>query len=419
MRVDSKYRQQALFIVILASLVSLFLSRAALSITTFTFVGLACIHNDFPAQLKRFFSDYFLVGIACLFFIPLVTGLWSSDLREWGNVLRLKLPLVFFPLAFAGGWQLKPLQWKIIGLTFIFLVFAGTGWSTWQYLQDPAGANDRYLRAKLFATPLNDDHIRFSWLVSVAILTVTVLWKQAGKMLRWVLLVTAAWMVAYLHLLSARTGLGALYIIVLYFLIRFILQKRSWKQVVLPLVLLVGLPLLAWLFIPSFQNRIRYFQYDFSYVKRAEYLPGANDGNRFLSIRGGLDIIEKHPFGVGAGDVENEMFSWYEQQVPGMLETDKLYPSSEWLIYGMMAGWPGMIAFTVIMILPLFIVTKTNRFYWICLNTTAAFSFMFDVGLEVQYGIFCYSMIVLWWWKWFMGESGIGNRESGIGNRES
>ena len=26
--------------------------------------------------------------------------------------------------------------------------------------------------------------------------------------------------------------------------------------------------------------------------------------------------------------------------------------------------------------------------------------FVFDIGLEVQFGIFIYSFIVLWWWKW-------------------
>jgi O-antigen ligase len=412
MRVVSNYRQQAIFIVIIAGLVSLFLSRAALSITTFTLVGLACIHRDFPAQLKKFFANYFLVAMAGLFFIPLISGLWSNDMKEWSDVIRLKLPLFFLPLAFAGSWQLTFSQWKTIALIFIFLVFAGTGWSSFQYWQDPVAANDEYLRAKLFATPLDDDHVRFSWLVSVAVLTIAVLWKQVSRLLKWILFFTALWLVVYLHLLSARTGLFSLYIIVFYFFVRHLFINRSMKHAVTAVAVLIILPVLAWFFIPSFQNRIAYFKYDIAYVKRAEYLPGANDGNRFLSIRAGLAVLKEHPLGVGAGDVENEVFAWYKNNVPGMLETDKIYPASEFLIYGLIAGWPGIIAFTTIMLLPLFVNNLQNRFFWICLNTTAAFSFMFDVGLEVQYGIFSYGMIVLWWWKWFE------SRESGI-NRES
>jgi O-antigen ligase len=401
MRVVSNYRQQAIFIVIISTLISLFVSRAALSITMCALVALACIHKDFPRQFKRFISHPLLLALSALFFIPLISGLWSEDVKEWANVLRLKLPLLFFPLAFAGNWQLTKHHWKLVATVFVLLVFAGSCWSTWQYFIDPHYANDQYLKAKLFATPLNDDHIRFSWLVSTAILAITVLWSQTEKKYRWMLVFIATWLIVYLHMLAARTGLFSFYIILGYYLARQLFLKRSLKATTGLLAMLVILPLLAWLFIPSFQNRIRYFRYDFSYVRKAMYLPGANDGNRFLSIRGGLSIMEKNPFGVGAGDVENAIFKWYDANVPGMLPTDKLYPSSEWLIYGMIAGWPGMICFTAIMLIPLFIKTLSNRLAWVILNSTAAFSFMFDVGLEVQYGIFIYVLIVLWWWKWF------------------
>jgi hypothetical protein len=59
----------------------------------------------------------------------------------------------------------------------------------------------------------------------------------------------------------------------------------------------------------------------------------------------------------------------------------------------------GIIVFACIMIIPFFISIK-NRLVWIMLNATVAFSFLFDIGLEVQFGIFIYSFIVLWWWKW-------------------
>jgi hypothetical protein len=31
-----------------------------------------------------------------------------------------------------------------------------------------------------------------------------------------------------------------------------------------------------------------------------------------------------------------------------------------------------------------------------------AFSFLFDIGLEAQFGVFVYAFIVLWWWKWLI-----------------
>jgi O-antigen ligase len=403
MRVVSNYRQQAIFIVIIASLGALFVSRAALSISMFSLIALCCIHQDFPQQLKAFFSNYFLLGMSLLFFIPLVSGLWSEDLHEWIGVLRLKLPLFFLPLAFAGSWQLKDSQWRTIAMIFVLIVFAGSVWSALQYIGDVSAANESYLRAKVFATPLANDHVRFSWIVSIAILTIMLLRETFSGWFKWLFVFIALWLVVYLHLLAARTGLASLYIMVGYFFIRFIFLKRSLRAGLIALFVLIIMPLLAWLFVPSFQNRIRYFKYDFSYVKTGTYLPGGNDGNRFLSIRAGLDILKDHPFGVGAGDVENVVFKWYDQNVPGMVDTDRIYPSSEWLVYGLIAGWPGLVLFTAIMLLPLLLKKMRNRIFWVCLNSTAAFSFMFDVGLEVQYGIFIYAILILWWWKWLAG----------------
>jgi hypothetical protein len=58
-----------------------------------------------------------------------------------------------------------------------------------------------------------------------------------------------------------------------------------------------------------------------------------------------------------------------------------------------------MILFTIIMLIPFFIKNVHHRFYWVMLNTIVAFSLIFDPGLKVQYGVFLYSFIVLWWWK--------------------
>jgi hypothetical protein len=62
-------------------------------------------------------------------------------------------------------------------------------------------------------------------------------------------------------------------------------------------------------------------------------------------------------------------------------------------------GWLGIILFGLVMAVPFFIKTP-HRFYWNFLNLALLLPFLFDVGLEVQYGVFLYAFILLWWWKW-------------------
>lgn len=179
-----------------------------------------------------------------------------------------------------------------------------------------------------------------------------------------------------------------------------LLQKKSRTLTVLLLLAVIALPLLAYYAVPTFQNRVRYLVYDFSFVKKAEYLPGANDGARVMSLKAGWQVLQKAPWGVGAGDVMHEADKWYAAHVPNVLPTDKFYPSSEWLLYGAFAGWIGVVLFTAIMLIPFFTTVCLPKIFWVALQATAAFSFAYDMGLEVQYGIFLYAFVTFWWWKW-------------------
>jgi hypothetical protein len=382
-------------------LVSLFISRAALSVSMIIFLAAAMVHSHFVNQIKTFLRCPVLIGMTALFIIPMVSGLWSSDVEEWADFMRIKLPLLAFPVAFAGSWQLGNRQWKIIALVFLFLCFTGCCWSMAQYLSNVAGINASYLRAKAIPTPLENDHVRFSWMICMAVITSLLLLEQTAN--RWhkgLLVLLGLFFAVYLHILSARTGLLCLYIFMVMLLLHIVLMNGRRKFALVMLASLVLLPLLAWNFLPTFRNRISYIVYDLSYARNNVYLPGSNDGNRILSLKAGWSMLKEYPMGTGTGDVFSYTNQWFDRNVPGMLATDRYYPSSEWLIYAGAAGWAGVILFTVIMVLPFFYPTRRASFYWVALHAVAAASFIFDVGLEVQFGVFIYTFLVLWWWKW-------------------
>ncbi|RYZ22981.1 MAG: hypothetical protein EOO16_06990 [Chitinophagaceae bacterium] len=412
-----KYRQPVLLGILMFSVLSLFVSRAGLSISMIAFVALTALHRDIGTQLRHLLRQPVLLGMTGLFAVPLVSGLWSANTGEWAGALQIKLPLLFFPLAFAGRWQLSARQWRLLAWFFLGCVAAGAAWSLAGYLAHFAAHNDGFLRAQTFATPLGDDHVRFSWLVSVAALTVIVLWRASERRLRWLLGVLFAFYALYLHILAARTGLGSFYLVLAACGIYLVWRRRSWQLGTVALALLVAAPLLAWRFLPSFHNRVQYIRYDFAFVKGGTYTPGANDGNRFLSIRAGLDLMRQYPGGVGFGDIFPSANEWYDTHYPGMLRNDRFYPSSEWLVYGVGAGWAGALLFSLCMLLPLLQRGMRHRFWWIVLNGSAAFSFLFDIGLEVQYGVYLYVFLILWWWKWLTPDPGPADYASEPVNR--
>jgi O-antigen ligase len=399
--IDKSSKQQFIFFLMTLMLLSLFTSRFVLSIAFIFFLLLTCFHKNFIQQLLSFLKNPLLLGISFLFFIPFITWFWTEDKSMWMRFARIKLPLFLFPLAFAGNWQLSSKQWRWTAYFFLLLVFAGCCWSLWEYLQHIHAVHGEYLKAKIFSTPLENDHVRYSLLVCVGTICCVVLMKEIPeRKIKIILAFVCVFFIVYLHILSARTGLISLYIFLVAGVIYLILSLKESRWIPWLLILIIAMPVVAWFLLPTFQNRIRYNLYDLSNVRENKYVPGANDGNRILSMKAGWFVLREHPFGVGC-DVVDKTYEWYDRNLPQMLETDKLFPSSEPLMYAGFLGWPGLILFVVIMFIPGFRRTKKNYFFWLVLNFIMLFSFLFDIGLEAQFGVFIYAFIVLWWWKWF------------------
>jgi O-antigen ligase len=394
-------RKELIFVSIVLMLVSLFTSRFLLSVGFIVFLFLTCVHSTFVRQLLSFLRNPFLVGMSFLFLVPFISWFWTEDKSMWMRFARIKLPLFLFPIAFAGKWQLSVRQWRWVAYLFLFLVFAGCCWSFWQYLQNVHSVHEQYLRAKLLPTPLENDHVRYSLLVAVAAMCSVLLIKEnSSKNQRLVLSALLLFFTVYLHVLSARTGLICFYLFLLAGAV-YLFSKLKMKRGLIGLfAIVVIMPVAAWFLFPTFQNRIRYNRYDLSNARENKYVRGANDGNRILSLKAGWNILQEHPFGVGA-DVVNQSYKWYERNVPQMTEEEKLFPSSEPLMYAGFAGWIGLAIYAATMLLPLFQRVKREYFFWWVLNTIMAFSLLFDIGLEAQFGVFIYAFLLLWWWKWF------------------
>lgn len=401
-KLQNEWRSLLIFLLFIMMTGAVFFSRTVLSFSMISFIAVSFFHPDLKKQLRNFLSTPLLWGMSLLFILPLVSGWWSEDKQQWLDILRIKLPLLVLPLAFAAPFSLSQRQWEWVIRFFVLAVLAATFWSMFHYVSNIAAINASYLEAKTMLTPLENDHVRFSWLVAVALLlSIYSAWQKRNEngIEKWLLLPVIVWFIIFLHLLAARTGLLSFYIMVAGLFLWLLFKKAKPVQLTLLLLLFVSLPAAAYFLLPSFQNRVKYFRYDLSYFKKNQYLPGSNDGVRVISIKAGWQLTRENPLaGVGFGDIETKTRALYAKQYPAMPETDKILPGSEWMIYGAGAGWPGLLLFSLVMLIPFF-TPVSEKLPWLLLNVTAAFSFLFDIGLEVQFGVFAYAFMVLLNWK--------------------
>jgi len=265
-----EWRKQLLFYSILAMMGSLFLGRVPLSVSMMVFLFFSFWHAGIKKHTLHFFSSPLLWSMSLLFFLPLISGVWSSDKQEWMNIVRIKLPLLMLPLAFAGPFGFTEKQWQWLTYIFIALVTAGTIWSIFHYVENATAIHEGYLKAKTITTPLQNDHVRFSWMVSIATLLSGWLCrkkKNQSKLIAGIFFVTAIWLIIFLHILAARTGLLSFYIMMLGIIIWISFKKLKPIYGAGVLLILIALPFAAYFVLPTFHNRVKYFLYDFEYLK--------------------------------------------------------------------------------------------------------------------------------------------------------
>lgn len=403
------WRKNLTLIAIICMLAGLLFSRALLSAGMFLFVITTCFHKNIAAQVRNFFHTPVLWLMTFLFFIPLVSGLWSSDTNHWLDIIRIRIPLLVFPFCFAGISFFSRHDWEKVAEIFLLLLLFGVIWSVTNYLQHAGIIHQNYLRSGILVTPMDNDHVRFSLLVVIGILAIFHLYTYYRTTLsRWqkILLPALGFIfIIYLHVLAARTGLLAFYITIIILVPWMLLRNVAGKKTVLAAAIILALPFIAYFAFPTFKNRLSYLRYDMTMVKNNQYRSGSNDGNRIVSIQAGLMILKEHPYsGTGFGDIEHDVQKFYASHYPQMNGQDKILPAGEWFMYGAGTGWPGIILFSLTLLLPLFTTSHRNRIIWWVINLAFALSYIADIGLEVQYGVFMHSFILLWWWHWIKTE---------------
>lgn len=353
----SDWKKIILFISIAMMLAGLLFSRALLSSGLVVFTVICLVHREVYSQFKTFLSSPFLWAMSLLFLVPLISGLWSEDISQWLQIIRIKLPLLLLPVCFAGVMNFNFKNWEMVAFIFLTLVVAGVCWSLWQYSQNWESIHAGYFQAHTIETPLGNDHVRFSLLVAIAIVTSIFLWikksTDSDKTLSIILAIVSLIDIVYLHILAVRTGLICFYISLFAFIISLLKNSKHKLKYLLLLSLILILPFSSYLLFPTFKNRLSYMRYDLSFIRKNTYLPGSSDGDRFVSIKAGWELLNQKPFsGAGFGDIKSETNNFYERNYPQMKETDKILPSSEWMIYGSGVGWPGFIFFSFVMLIP-------------------------------------------------------------------
>lgn len=377
-----------------AMIVGLFASRALLSVAIGVFFLSAPLRLGMKQWLMQAVRNRLVWIFGLLWLMPLVSGIWSADKDAWLDVVRIKLPLWMLPLGWVG-LSLPKQSIQRIGWLLVAGTFFGSIYTLAPLFVDVSSVQTHYLRGGSLPTPLENDRVRFSWLIVAACWWLHGEWQRSFGTKRICIALIGGFFIVFLHVLAVRIGLLCLYMLIAFLLARLSLEPihRKWS---LPLFLgLLCLPLIMYWTVPTFRSRIDYIRYDWSYTLQGNYLPGGNDAIRVQSLQASAAVIRNHPLhGVGFGDIRSAMGAVYQQINPMLTVSERIYPANEWAVYGVGTGWLGVLIFSGLMI-GLFFYPSSDPFRGRSWTLATVATFVTDIGLEVQYGVFLVPFLML------------------------
>jgi hypothetical protein len=346
---------------------------------------------------RRWFeSKWWLLGLLWIGAYAL-SYFWSDNTTYWAERFQVKLAFLLLPLGFTflPKFSIKQLQVFCIGAGLI--LFCGAGYSLSFFINDWYNYYYNYGKAGMLPVP-SGDYIRFSLMIALYVIWCIYIWPHfKGRGMRWFIVIMCLLLVAYLHILAARSGLIALYIFLLGWAMYAGIKRSKWIGIGATVFMIVALYLAA-TFVPTLQQRVGYFKYTIIQFREGHLTGIYSDMGRLMSYNIALQEIQKEPLkGVGAGDLFKTMEDGYHRLYPQDTGGRILVPHNQPLTVALACGIPAAIIFLWWAFAPLALV-KRNRegFFFLIVWIISFMQLMIEPALEVQLGVFVYLFFLLW-----------------------
>ncbi|MEZ4919232.1 MAG: O-antigen ligase family protein [Saprospiraceae bacterium] len=383
--------------------VSMLYSPFLLSISMWGLVGMGIWYNFLllppKSNIVRVLANGFvrwwrrpeLVALSLLFWFPVVSGFWSDDLGQW--LIRVRVRLPFFVLAWAFA-NLPPIEKRLrewpLWVLYTTLVVSCIGIGI-NFLLHYEAIMDGMRMGQSIPVPRN--HIRFNLILATGILWgIRKIWKGNRH---WALLTSCAFLFLFIHILSVRSGLAALYGALGFALLWFVWESKKWGYGIL-IALSLGLGLFAAIqYVPSLAQKINYMKYDWEqFISKKG--SGYSDSERWISLDVGLSLWKEHPvLGVGTGDLKSATIQRTQELFPVYEPSPKL-PHNQFIYCLAGTGLLGLALTLIGFYFPLYYNRAYTWFLVSAFQIISFVSFLAEYTIETAMGVAFYIFFTLW-----------------------
>ena len=395
-------------IVFLCQLVFIgFVSSRALASVAMIGILLVVLLGISPAEIfKKYFRSKPLLALSLFFWVVFLSGIYSADKTEWLNWVRIKLPYLALPIAFAGLMKIDQKKFIIILYSFILTFFVSTAIILWNYYSNYEVITESFTRGSAISIPFS--HIRYSLMLAFSFFCCLYLLSKKMYVFsaheKWLQIFFAVFVSASLHVLTVRSGLMALYLGIIFLAVRSIVKEKRIIAGIILIAIVVMLPFVAYRFVPSFHNKINYMKYDLQQYETtgmSEY----SDAMRLLSMKVGIGVWkESKLLGVGAGDLKKECDKVYASKYPFVSAFNQRLPHNQFVWVLATTGVVGLAAFILAFLFPFFTNGIFKQWLVVVFHIIVFSSFFTESTIEEQIGTGFYILFLLLLMNYFTAD---------------
>ncbi|MEO1257952.1 MAG: O-antigen ligase family protein [Bacteroidota bacterium] len=353
------------------------------------------LRRDLKDNFKKYWNYKAWLAVSVPFLIVLISALWSSDFNYTLERLRIKLPFLILPFAFAS---MPALRKKEILTILYFLLVMMSIISIYVLINFLVNFDEIMgLLGQGGHLPTPSNHIRFSLTLALTIIGGLAL-RAENYYLRqpfekYLIGALTIFLFVFIHILSVRSGILALYLGLFVLAGYYVFIKKKYVLGLMGIVAIILIPVVAYQTVPSFKLKIDYAVWDYKQFQQG--IGGQYpDSERLVSMMTGLELGKEHPLtGVGAGDLKQEIKNIYENKFAG--KYNFRMPHNQLISIFAGTGMLGLIIFVSAFFFPLFYKNNFRQPLFLALHAVIFMSFFMENTIENNFGISMYLFFLL------------------------
>ena len=331
-----------------------------------------------------------LLSFLLVYAVHVATGFMHSGLSDLmlRQDLVLQLPFILLPLSFLllpdwQTWQVRRFWLSLLGMCLVAAAAA-----TCNYVLHSKEIEQLYLQSKVM--PTEPDHIRFSLLISIAIIAGAVLACEKG-LARWqrtAVLVAIVLLFLFQHLLAVRSGIVTMYAAGLLGLLWLGWYRQKWKAALGAALGALALGIGCLLLFPTLQNKVTNTRTDAAQMESVQAANNYSMTARVYSYQAAWTIIQKYPLlGVSKVQLADKMAQEYSYRFPEIEPSRYVLPHNQF-IYNLAAyGVLGLLVFMLGYYYSLGVALRQRNILLSLIYLILTISFVVEYTLESNIGV--------------------------------